>query len=111
MSGKGLEGVVVSATELSHVYGQEGRLVYRGYEIEDLAEHTTFEEVCHLIWFGELPTRAQLNDLRKKLIAEANVHPDIIAMLRMMPKDAHPMATLRTLASALSAYDADAEEM
>jgi citrate synthase len=111
MSGKGLEGVVVAATEISHVYGKEGRLVYRGYEIEDLAKNATFEEVCHLIWFGELPTRSQLEDLKGKLISEAPVHPRIIDMLRMIPKDGHPMATLRTLASALSAFDGDAEDM
>jgi citrate synthase len=111
MSGKGLEGVVVAATEISHVYGTEGRLVYRGYEIEDLAKNVTFEEVCHLIWFGELPTRKQLADLKTKLISETPVHPRIIEMLRMIPKESHPMATLRTLASALSAYDADAEDM
>ena len=67
MSSKGLEGVVAAETTLSHVYGEEGRLVYGGYEIEDLAEHVTFEEVCHLLWYGELPDRKQLETLKAAL--------------------------------------------
>lgn len=111
MSSRGLEGVVVAQTELSRIDGEKGRLIYRGYEIEDLAEHATFEEVCHLLWFGELPTEKQLADLRAKLAEAREVHPDIIEMLRRLPKDTHPMAALRTAASMLASYDPDAEDM
>ena len=110
MSAKGLEGVVAAQTALSHVYGEEGRLVYSGYEIEDLAENVTFEEVCHLLWFGELPNQKQLEDLRRQIAESADVDPKIIDICRMADKDDHPMATLRTATSALSFFDPDAED-
>jgi citrate synthase len=110
MSSKGLEGVVAAQTALSHVYGEEGRLVYAGYEIEDLAENTTFEEVCHLLWFGELPNTKQLEDLRRRIAENAQVDPKIIDICGMADKHDHPMATLRTAISALSFFDDDAED-
>jgi citrate synthase len=110
MSSKGLEGVVAAQTALSHVYGDEGRLVYAGYEIEDLAEHVSFEEVCHLLWFGELPTRTQLTALRSLLVESAKVDHKIFDILEHAPLGHHPMATLRTAVSALSFYDPDAED-
>ena len=60
---RGLEGVVIGETAISQVAGDEGTLVYGGYRIEDLAENATFEEVCHLLWYGELPNRGQLDRL------------------------------------------------
>ena len=110
MSSKGLEGVVAAQTALSHVYGEEGRLVYSGYEIEDLAENVTFEEVCHLLWFGELPNTKQLEDLRRQIAENAHVDPRIIEICRLADKNDHPMATLRTATSALSFFDDDAED-
>ena len=107
---KGLEGVVAAQTALSHVYGEEGRLVYAGYEIEDLAENVSFEEVCHLLWFGDLPNQKQLDDLRRRIAENAHVDARIIDICRMAEKDDHPMATLRTAVSALSFFDADAED-
>jgi len=106
-----LEGVVVAESELSKIYGDQGRLIYRGYEIEDLAEHTTFEEVCHLLWHGELPNRKQLEELSGELARNRAVHPDLIELLRRTPPATHPMAALRTAASALASYDPDAEDM
>ncbi|HEX7052023.1 MAG TPA: citrate synthase [Longimicrobiales bacterium] len=111
MSTRGLEGIVVAETQLSKIYGEQGRLLYRGYEIEDLAEHTSFEEVCHLLWYGELPDRRQLDALRAGFAEAAAVDPGVIDILRRLPKGGHPMATLRTLVSALSAYDPEAEDM
>src|SRR5579875_1597059 len=61
---KGLDGVVVAATNISHVFGEEGRLVYRGYEINQLAAKATYEEVCFLLWKGHLPNQAELDALR-----------------------------------------------
>jgi citrate synthase len=110
MSSKGLEGVVAAQTALSHVYGEEGRLVYAGYEIEDLAENVTFEEICHLLWFGELPNTKQLEDLRRQIAENAHVDPRIIEICRLADKNDHPMATLRTATSALSFFDDDAED-
>jgi len=111
MSSRGLEGVVVAETALSEVYGEEGRLIYRGYAIEDLAEHATFEEVIHLVLYGELPRRAELEALRARLAQARPVEPGIIDLLRRLPAGTHPMAALRTAASALAAYDPDAENM
>jgi citrate synthase len=82
-----------------------------GYSIEDLAEHTTFEEVCHLLWHGELPDREQLGQLREQL-AEGYPLPDhVIELIRTAPAAAHPMAVLRTAVSALGLHDPDAEDM
>ncbi|HET9982089.1 MAG TPA: citrate synthase [Longimicrobiales bacterium] len=111
MASKGLEGVVAAQTALSHVYGDEGRLVYAGYEIGDLAENTTFEEVCHLLWFGELPGPAQLGQIRRQLAGSAVVDARVLDLIRAAPKDTHPMTTLRTAVSALALYDRDAEDM
>ena len=63
----GLEGIVVAQTELSSVNGTEGILTYRGYNIHDLAEHTSFEEIMHLLWYGTLPTQAQLDQIVEHL--------------------------------------------
>jgi citrate synthase len=108
---KGLEGVVATETRISRVEGAEGVLVYGGYAIEDLAEHATFEEVCHLLWYGELPDRDGLNALRRRLGDALVVADDVLELLRRIAPRGHPMASLRTAISALSAYDADAEDM
>lgn len=109
MSTKGLEGVVVGETTLSEVYGEEGRLIYRGYEIEDLAVNASFEEVCHLLWFGALPDEKQLDDLRGRLNAESELDPRMVDILKKLPASTHPMAALRTAVSALSWFDPDSE--
>ena len=111
MSNRGLEGVVVADTELSKIYGEEGRLVYRGYEIEDLAENATFEEVCYLLLYGELPNSTQLADFRRQLANERAVPAAVLDLLRLLPRDTHPMAALRTAASALAGFDPDAQDM
>jgi citrate synthase len=111
MTARGLEGVVAAETAISHVYGEDGRLNYGGYEIEDLAENVTFEEVCHLLWYGELPNRVQLEQLRARLIAGAHVDDRVLAVVRLAPAQSHPMATLRTAVSALSFTDPDADDM
>jgi len=110
MSAKGLEGVVAAETSLSKVFGEEGRLIYRGYTIEDLAKNVSFEEVCHLLWYGDLPTRAQLADLKKRLIEGALVDDRVFQIVRLAPPGTHPMATLRTAVSALGFFDPDAED-
>lgn len=109
MSTKGLEGVVVGETSLSEVYGEEGRLIYRGYEIEDLADNASFEEVCHLLWYGSLPDEKQLEDLRGRLNAESELDPRMVDILKKLPASTHPMAALRTAVSALSWFDPNAE--
>src|SRR5688572_32947503 len=75
---RGLEGVVALDTALCYIDGQAGELIYAGYEIDDLARNASFEEVAHLLWHGELPTRAQLEELSGQLRAERDVHPDLL---------------------------------
>jgi citrate synthase len=102
---KGLRGVVAGQTAISEVYGQEGRLVYRGYDIHDLVKHTTFEEVACLLWNGELPTQAQLQELKAKLVATRHLPDMVMDFLRQVPKDAAPMDVLRTCVSMLGIED------
>src|SRR5262249_54059107 len=109
-AGKGLQNVVVGQSKLSLVNGTEGKLIYAGYNIEDLAEHATFEEVTFLLWHGKLPNKTQLEELRKGLNAEMALAPEIIALMREFPKKATPMAVLRTVVSALGLWDANADD-
>jgi citrate synthase len=108
----GLEDVVVSTSEICFIDGREGRLLYRGYSVDDLAEHSTFEEVCYLLWHGHLPTRKEFDANLKALSATANrrLPPRLIAMLRLLPRKTPPMEVLRTGVSALSAFDPDAAD-
>ena len=64
-SKKGLEGVVIADTRLSKVFGDVGKLIYSGYQIQDLASNASFEEVVFLLWYGELPTQTQLKRFRQ----------------------------------------------
>jgi 2-methylcitrate synthase len=111
MAGKGLEGVVVGQSKLSDINGEVGELIYAGYDIDDLARNTTFEEVCYLLWNGELPDRQQLDGLKRELQANARLSDEVLAMLRAFPKDADPMAALRTAVSALGMYDPQADDI
>jgi citrate synthase len=111
MSNSGLEGVVVAQTRLSAINGEKGELIYGGYDIDDLARHTTFEEVAYLLWNGELPGREQLEALNAKLVAERQLDPALLDLLRSFPKDADPMAVLRTAVSALGLYDPTADDL
>jgi len=101
---RGLEGVVVGETVLSNVEGEIGRLTYRGYDIHDLAVNATYEEVAHLLLYGQLPTHSELHDFSTK-IAQARALPSaLFAILHAIPKDAWPMDVLRTSISALAHY-------
>jgi len=102
---EGLEGVVAASSALSHVFGEEGRLVYRGYDIHELAGKASFEEVAFLLWQGHLPNRAELDDLLAKLGENRNLPEAVIDTLRALPADSAPMDALRTGISALGAAD------
>lgn len=99
---KGLEGVVVAQTHISHVFGEEGRLVYRGYEIAELAGKASYEEVAHLLWKGHLPTGAELDALNQQMRPMRNL-PDGGAALRAIHGKADPMDALRTEISLVAA--------
>jgi citrate synthase len=104
---EGLEGVVAASTALSHVFGEEGRLVYRGYDIHELAGKASFEEVAYLLWNGRLPTRDELNALVRSLGEQRPVPAHVIDVIRALPRDAKPMDALRTGVSALGAGGGD----
>ncbi len=100
----GLEGIVAATTSISNVDGQAGRLVYRGYDIHDLAHATTFEEIAHLLWFGHLPTRAELDELRARLGEQRRLPEAVVTMLRSLPAGTAPMDALRTAVSTWGMY-------
>ncbi|MDR5673282.1 citrate synthase [Halalkaliarchaeum sp. AArc-GB] len=103
---RGLEGVVVDRSELSDIDGDAGRLIYRGYEIEDLATGASFEEVLHLLWHGELPDRDELEAFVEPMAQERQVDDGVLELVaELAHQDEDPMAALRTGVSMLSAYD------
>ena len=107
----GLEDVVVSTSEICFIDGREGKLLYRGYDVDDLvAGKSTFEETCFLLWHGHLPSRKELADHNKALAQSRKISPKVIAMLKLLPKKTTPMEALRTGVSALSSYDPDAAD-
>jgi len=105
----GLAGVIVADSELSYIDGLAGILRYRGYNISDLAQHATYEEVMHLLWFGELPTREQLEALNNRLIGERTIHHGVLTLMSAFPNWPEPIEVLRTAVSALSSYDSESE--
>jgi len=106
----GLEGVAVGATAISDVDGTLGKLIYRGIDIHELATQSTFEETAYLVWFGVLPTRTQLAELKAQLAREAPVSPAVLETLRRLPRGIAPMDALRTAVSLLHHYDADRDD-
>ena len=104
---KGLEGVVACTSKICFIDGECGVLAYGGIDIHELADNSTFEETCFLLWYNRLPKADELKDLRQKLAAERNLDPEIISFLRNAPPNVVPMDVLRTAVSALSFYDAD----
>jgi len=108
---RGLEGVVALESELSSIDGEAGKLIYRGYDIEDLAANASFEEVVYLLWSGSLPTAEELETLENELRSERALPAPVMEFLRNIPDDAHPMAVLQTTVSALGLYDQEANVM
>ncbi|MCI0441127.1 MAG: citrate (Si)-synthase [Chloroflexi bacterium] len=106
---RGLRDVYIDRSTTSFIDGKEGKLLYRGYDIHDLAEKATFEEVVYLLLYGSLPTRRQLADFDATLKANRNLPEEIIQVIQLT-KNAHPMDVLRTAVSALSAFDPDVED-
>ncbi len=105
--GKGLEGIVAANSGICWIDGEAGVLSYRGIDIHDLAENSTFEETTYLLWNGILPNALALREFSSQLALARSLDQRIIDMLKNFPKDALPMEVLRTAVSALSFYDAD----
>ena len=98
---KGLAGVTVDTTAISKVMPETNSLTYRGYAVQDLCAHASFEEVAWLMWNGDLPTAAQLDGLKAEEARRREISEDHVAVIRRFPRDAHPMDTLRTAVSYL----------
>ncbi len=103
----GLEGVVATTSSICYIDGDQGVLAYRGIDIHELADNSNFEETCYLLWFGRLPKRNELKELRDRLAEERKLDASILSLMRMAPKHVLPMDVLRTAVSALSFYDPD----
>lgn len=104
VTGAGLEGIIAAESEICFIDGDAGILSYQGFDIHTLAENATFEEVIFLLWNGRLPKQAELDELKKSLVAERAIPAEVTKFLGSVPKSA-PMDVLRTAVSMLSLYD------
>src|SRR5919107_4260500 len=105
----GLEDVVATSSAICYLDGDRGVLAYCGYDIHDLAQSATFEEVCYLLWHRRLPSRSELGDLQSQLAAARSLPEPIIRLMRSLPP-VDGMDALRTLTSALAHYDNEADD-
>jgi citrate synthase len=103
----GLRGIKVADTKISHVDGEEGVLIYRGFRIEELAEHSTFEETAYLLLYDSLPGDSQLEEFRRKLREARHVPSFIFDSLRQLPKTAQPIDVLQASIPLLGMADPD----
>lgn len=108
---RGLENVVVASTKLSVIDGTTGRLSYAGYDIHDLAERATYEEVLFLLWYGELPNARELGEFTARLLAERALSEAELAFVHGIPAGGHGMDALRTLVSGLAQLDPHADDL
>lgn len=104
----GLEGVYYTESKIAMIDGHLGRLYYRGYPIETLAQNSSFEEVCYLILYGKLPSMMELDSFNYQLRNSREINPSVLAVMTEMAQKADPMDTLRTAISMLPGYDIDA---
>ena len=107
---KGLEGIVATTSSICWIDGDAGVLSYRGIDIHELAQHSSFEETTYLLWNGKLPDAAELEAFTKELAAARVLDPKIVALLKAVPTSASPMEVLRTAVSLSSIYDADEKD-
>ncbi|HWN11520.1 MAG TPA: citrate synthase [Pyrinomonadaceae bacterium] len=110
-SGAGLRGVAAASSSISDVNGEKGELIYQGYNIHDLAEHSTFEEVVFLLWNKRLPTSSELSQLEQSLRDSYGLPSVIIDLMKQFPLEADPIDVLRTTVSALEFYDSSARDL
>jgi citrate synthase len=106
-AGKGLEGIVAANSGVCWIDGEQGVLAYRGIDIHELAQKSTFEETAYLLINGTLPTKAELSKFTSDLQQAREINPEVIELIKRYPKTAKPMEVLRTAVSALSTYDSD----
>jgi citrate synthase len=107
----GLEGVTLTSTRLSRIEGDLGRLLYSGYSIDDLARQASFEEVCYLLWHGQLPNAGQLSAFGEQLSQERRLSEAEARLVASIPREGHATDALRTLVSGLAQLDPQAHEL
>lgn len=107
---KGLEGVIAGETAISVINEEAGGLRYRGYALNELCEHATFEEVAYLLLYGKLPNRAELAAYRQTLLGLRTLPERMRLLLEQLPKDAHPMDVLRTSTAALGCFEPESPQ-
>ena len=107
---KGLAGVVVDTTAISKVVPETNSLTYRGYAVQDLAAHCSFEQVAYLLWNGELPTDAQLARFTQRERAARRADRSLLSLVTKLPENCHPMDVVRTAISYLGAEDPEEDD-
>jgi citrate synthase len=107
---KGLKGVIAADSAVCDIDGNVGKLIYRGYNIHELARNSTFEETCYLLLKGDLPNKSQLDEFSAELSARRPMAPELTAFLQTLPQDVGPMSALRTAVSIAGMYDHHAED-
>jgi citrate synthase len=106
----GLEGVVAAKSRLCQIDGQAGKLYYVGYPIEDLAQSSSYEEVCFLLWYGRLPRQDELEHLQRLFREYRTLPVEVIPFIELLPHTSHPMDALRTIVSLLATFDQNPEK-
>jgi citrate synthase len=108
---RGLEDVLIDTTQICFIDGDKGELIYRGYDIKELANKATFEEVIYLLWNNDLPNKAQLEEFNAHLRPNFALPNEILDLLAHFPKTLHPMHAVRTAVSMLAAYDEKPDDL
>src|ERR687883_908875 len=106
----GLRNIEVADTKICSIDGENGKLIYRGYDILDLVNHSTYEETTYLLLFGDLPTAGQLKDFNRRLIEARGMPEPLIRNLKNRPKRSQPMDVLQSCVSELADYDLNIED-
>ncbi|OQY60190.1 MAG: hypothetical protein B6245_02730 [Desulfobacteraceae bacterium 4572_88] len=106
----GIRDVVIASTKISDVNGTEGKLIYRGYLVRDLAENASFEEIAHLLLREKLPSSSELDAFKAALQKERHIPDELTEALRKQPHDALPMDVLQAGVSMLALHDPDAKD-
>lgn len=104
---KGLEGIIAAKTKIGFVDGQGGRLVYRGININELAEYSNYDETAYLLLYGTLPDASELEEFKTKLKKYRKLPEPVLEIIKMTARETHPMAALRTAISSLGCFDSD----
>lgn len=108
---RGLDGIYIDTSQVSHIDGERGELIYRGYDIRELANKASYEEVVYLLWHDDLPTRAQLELFRQELRPHGAAPAEIFEHFRRCPQGVSPMHALRSAISMLAAYDDNPDDI